>query len=82
LLNALGKLATAHQRMLLLKHRARANFTRRRARVRRTPSELARELQVSNLEALLGKYEEKVRQNKLVAENKKIANKPKVRRLD
>jgi hypothetical protein len=68
--------------MLLLKHRARANRTRRRARVRRTPCELARELQVSNLEALLGKYEEKFRQSKMAAEEKKIANKPKVRRLD
>ncbi len=82
MLNALGELATAHQRMSALKHRARANRTRRRARVRRTPYELARELQVSNLEALLSKYEEKVRQSKQIAEEKKIANKPKVRRLD
>ncbi len=50
--------------------------------MRRTPVELAKALQCDPLESLLSKKENEVRLSRLEAEQKKIANKPKVRRLD
>ena len=50
--------------------------------MRRTPVELAKALKCDELESLLSKKENEVRLTKAAAEQKKIANKPKVRRLD
>jgi len=69
------------QRTSTVRHTARLD-ARGGTRVCRTPVELAKALKCDALENLLSEKENQVRLSRMEAEQKKIANKPKVRRLD